>query len=163
VVVGGEHFFPKGENVHYFIAGATLCEAAYEAFDSPEAEKSPNVQFSRKSGLMSVSIIDKRAPPDVIEELADGQNEFNQIAGASSFMELYVKSQEIEHKFLEKRRDDRKRKIESIDGAGGAGGSNDAPKVGYEVEYREWFMPKFAKKFNNSFEFYKEFRVTQGT
>ncbi len=54
-----------------------------------------------------MSIIDSRTPTDVVDELIETLKDLNGIAGASSFVELYVKVPEMEAKWPEKRRDDR--------------------------------------------------------
>jgi hypothetical protein len=147
-----------GEQVAYFVAGATLVEACYEAFDS--GSKSVPMEFTKKRGLNFVSLVDARSPDDVIGELVESMNGLNGIAGKTSFVELLDKAPALEKGWLEKRRDDRKRrKVGQSEVAedNRAGGDVDAAgSESYDVEYRKWFMANHSKTFNSNFGWYKE-------
>ena len=120
-----------GEDIALFIAGATLVEAVYDAFDSP-GEKSANLKFTRDSGLANVSIVDRRTPPDVLDEMVDTLNELNGIAGAKSFVEVYSKVKDIEAQWTEVRKQQRRQ--EKKEESSNAKDSKDSKKgPSYEV------------------------------
>ncbi len=114
--------------------------------------------YTLKSGL-SLSLLDERTPKDVLEELVECQNEYNRVAGVSSFVELFVKSKEIEDKYRAKRTEDRRlAKTQPAEGGGGDTGTGTSD--GYEKAYREWFLPQFGERWKNSFEFFKQTKDT---
>lgn len=139
------------EDISFFVAGATLVEAAYDAMESPGV-KGANLEFTKNTGMPNVSIVDNRTPPDVLDELVDALNDLNGIAGATSFVELYDKIPDIEAKWKDKRADDRRRR---------AAGKDKEKEPSYEVLYRDWFMETYSKKFGGNFEFFKEPQITK--
>ena len=71
---------------------------------------SANVQYCLREGLPGVSVLDPRTPPDVIHAFVDGQNEFNKLASAKSFMEIFEQARRIEVTYRDARKAERKRK-----------------------------------------------------
>lgn len=117
--------------------------------------------------------MDERCPPDVLSEFVEILNDFNKIAGCSSFMEVLNKARFVEDAYKKKRKSDRhtdrdeqqqrRDNCAAQDNHTLSVGSKGVGKGGYEQQYRDWMMPAFGSYFNNSFAFFTLAKETRRT
>eukprot|EP00959_Pyramimonas_sp_CCMP1952_P329049 6888757-Pyramimonas_sp.AAC.1 len=103
----------RGKPVAYFLAGATLLEAAFQAFDKDKKNMNPQVQFTKTMGMPNVTIFDGRVPKDVVKHYVDLQNERNALGSRRSHIEMYNDSMEIHSNWEDKCKAERRQKADA--------------------------------------------------
>ena len=78
---------PRGPEWH-FIAGATLVEAAYLAWE--ESHTNENVKLAMSSGLEDVYFLGERSPDDVLKNLQHVAKSLNLVGSAMPFEKVMV-------------------------------------------------------------------------
>ena len=81
---------PRGPEWH-FIAGATLVEAAYLAWE--ESHTNENVKLAMSSGLEDVYFLGERSPDDVLKNLQHVAKSLNLVGSAMPFEKVMVVSE----------------------------------------------------------------------
>ena len=127
--------------IYELLAGATLAEAFFAAYDSHGGKDNQNVKDALKYGYPSVTILDSRTPPDVQTWFKDQANEYNLVAAPMSFIEIcevshsamqnYKKCQDLGFQTCQKRPSD----------------------DGYETSLFEWISSNYKGVFDSFREF----------
>ena len=152
----------EDDNRFYFIAGATIIESAYEAWETDRGND--NIKETFKSGIRDVILIDKRCPDDVLEYLKKSLNKFNKMGNDTTWLENLIDVDVIENSWLKYRKEEQAEQGEADEqednGEGGV--KRKRSQAGYESDYSK-FLKLTYPALNMSFQIFDKCKITKHT